>query len=105
MNNLAFLLAVQRKNGEASQFIEQAIAVIGPTSDLLDTKALVLLSEDQVEKAISTSKQALEDKPSGTKYFHLAQAHLKANDLGSAAEAMRKATEDYQPQAHRSRRA
>ena len=95
MNNLAFLLAVQGKTGESSEFIQKSIDVMGPTSDLLDTQALVFLSENKVEKAISTLKQALADKPSGTKWFHLAQAHVKANDMGSAADAMKKARDDY----------
>jgi tetratricopeptide (TPR) repeat protein len=95
MNNLAFLLAVQRKNGESAKFIEKAIDVMGPTSDLLDTQGMVLLSQDEVQQAIAKFQQALQDKPSGTKYFHLAQAHLKANDTASAADALKTAMQDY----------
>ncbi len=95
LNNLAFLLALKGETGESREFIQQAIDVLGPTSDLLDTQAMVWLSEGEPQKAIDLLKQALKDKPSGTKLFHLAQAYMKGNDASGAAESMRRALRDF----------
>jgi Tfp pilus assembly protein PilF len=95
LNNLAFLLAVQNRPGDAKELIDEAIQIFGPTSDLLDTRAIVELSAKNAKQAIADLDLATVDQPTGLKYFHLAQAHLANKDQLAAAEAMKKALETY----------
>ena len=45
LNNLAWLLALQHKNGtEALKFINRAIDLAGPVAELFDTRAIVHLA-------------------------------------------------------------
>ena len=52
--------------------------VLGPNSDLLDTRALGYLASGDVKKALEDFRAAVMDAPSSplsaSKYFHLAQA-------------------------------
>lgn len=95
LNNLAFLLAVQNRAGESQKLIDEAIQIFGPTSDLLDTRALVEMSNKQAKQAIADLDLATVDHPTGLKYFHLAQAHLLNKDSQAATEAMKKALDTY----------
>ena len=72
----------------------RAINLAGPLSDMLDTRAIVLLAGGAVESAISDLRQATSDAPSGLKYFHLAHAYLLANDHKAASEALNKAHQE-----------
>jgi len=95
LNNLAFLNAVQNKPGDSQKWINEAVQIIGPTSDLLDTRALVHLANNEVKEAIADLNMAMVDEPSGVKYFHLAQAQKMNNDTQAATESMKKALETY----------
>jgi len=79
-NNLAWLLAARDgKPKEALELIKQAIELVGPSSELLDTQAFVRLKLGAVEEALKDLEAACkeeEQKPnkSAVIYFHLALA-------------------------------
>jgi len=92
LNNLAFLLAVKDNNGsEALTLIKRAIDIVGPLSDLLDTRGMAHLAIGEAQQAVSDLKQSVEDNQDPVKYFHLALAHHRANDKLAAMQAMQTA--------------
>ncbi len=96
-NNLAFLLAISKnpksEAKEAVDLTQQAIQVLGPTSDLLDTRGLAYLAAGNMQDAIADLRLAADDSPSIAKLFHLAQAEKQANNLDAARKALAKAEE------------
>jgi tetratricopeptide (TPR) repeat protein len=95
LNNLAYLLAVQNKVGDSRQLIDEAVQILGPQSDLLDTRALVHLAHGEVKQAVDDLNLAVVDQPSGTKFFHLARANQLNKDSQGAQQAMKKAIDNY----------
>lgn len=91
-NNLSYLLAVHDNNGkDALPLAEQAIAYFGPTAELLDTRGVAYVAQKDYEQAVRDLSEAVEDKPNGLKYFHLAWAHHLAGDGEAAREALNQA--------------
>jgi tetratricopeptide (TPR) repeat protein len=89
-NNLAFMLAAGGENGaESLEMVNKAIDILGPSAELLDTRAVAYLATGQYQLALSDAKRAVDDSPSGVKYFHLALAHVAAKDSSAAASALR----------------
>ena len=92
MNNLAWLLVLgDRDHAEALRLVNQAIHLAGPLPSLLDTRALAYMAAEQREPAIRDLNRALSERRTPTMYFHLAEAHLLAQNLNSAREALDKA--------------
>jgi tetratricopeptide (TPR) repeat protein len=92
LNNLAWLLAMRNeKLNEALDLINRAIDRRGPLAELLDTRGVVYTKLGDTRHAIEDLDQATTDAPTGPKYFHLAQAHLRAGDKPAAAESLAKA--------------
>ncbi len=74
LNNLAILLALQgREVEEASQLVERAIQVAGPTAALLDTRATVRFAEGRFTQALADLDEAIGDQPTPVRLFHRAQ--------------------------------
>ena len=95
-NNLAFVLAASNKNSkEALKMINDSISILGPSPELLDTRALAHLATGQSEAAIADLRAAIAERPSGMNYFHLALAHAAADDPYSAARVMKVAHEAH----------
>jgi tetratricopeptide (TPR) repeat protein len=94
-NNLSFVLVVApQKQGDADEalrLVNEAINVFGPTSDMLDTRAMAYYAKGEYSKAITDLKAALEDGATAVKYFHLALAQRKNEDKGAAVAALKKA--------------
>jgi tetratricopeptide (TPR) repeat protein len=91
-NNLAFVLALTGKEpAEALRLIGEAMQVIGPNSDLLDTRGLANLAQGNVQQAVADFKLAAGEAPSVSKYVHLAQAEKQANNVAGARDAMAQA--------------
>lgn len=96
-NNLAFVLAAGKGSGEeALEMINSAIRVLGPTPELLDTRAVAFMATGDCKSAITDLRHAIADNPTAVKYFHLAQAHYQCNDQRSAARAFQVAKENHQ---------
>ncbi len=95
LNNLAFLLANQRKDlPEALAMTDQAAALLGPKSDILDTRGMVHLAMDDVKSALADFKDAaLVADASALKLLHLAAAQLLSGDKDGAQSTFRRARE------------
>lgn len=97
LNNLAFLLAldpVQKSPSEdLLKLVEEAIDIMGPNSDILDTRALVYVSQKDYKSAIEDLELAVTDRPTASKYYHKALAHFKDGQNKAALEAWEKAEE------------
>jgi tetratricopeptide (TPR) repeat protein len=92
-NNLAFILSTQRKNTEESlRLIDEAMQVIGPNSDLLDTRGVVYLAADQSDKALADFQEAVL-VPSAMKWVHLAFAQHALGEPELARLSLKKAQE------------
>jgi tetratricopeptide (TPR) repeat protein len=95
LNNLAFLLAARSQSPADLEFalnsVNEAIELIGPLSDILDTRALVYLSQQEYQPAVEDMKLASKVNPTASKYYHLAAALLGAGDQEGALAAWKKA--------------
>jgi len=81
LNNLAYLMAVDENNGDdALPLIEEALQLVGPNSDLFDTRGAVWLAQGKPWAAIRDFRRAVRAAPSPIKVFHLADALLLWND-------------------------
>ena len=91
-NNLAYKLGVRDESEESSRLIEEAIRILGPRSDLLDTKGVVQIAEGDYDGAIESVSMAIDQGgPEALKYFHSALAHWKSGDKNAAVVAMQDA--------------
>jgi len=51
---------------------------MGPNSDILDTRAVVLIAQKDYKGAIRDLELSVTDNPTASKYYHKAVAHLGA---------------------------
>jgi tetratricopeptide (TPR) repeat protein len=86
-NNLAFQLADPETAAEARRLIDEAITRLGPHPDLLDTRGMVRLAQDETREAIADFEQAVL-QPTGVKLLHLAYAHFRAGDKPLARDTL-----------------
>lgn len=89
-NNLAFHLARPATASEARKLIDVAIEELGPLPDLLDTRGLVRLAQNDPKAAVDDLREAVL-APSAMKYLHLAEAELAAGDKPAAQRALESA--------------
>ncbi len=96
-NNLAFILAgtnpTAARGVEALTLINQAIAVLGPMSDLLDTRGLANMAQGKYDEAATDIRAAAADRPTTSKYYHLAQVEKQLGNAEAAHQAITKAQE------------
>jgi tetratricopeptide (TPR) repeat protein len=96
-NNLSFVLAganpTPARGAEALKLIQDAIKVLGPSSDLIDTRALAYMAQGKYDQAAADIRLAVRDRPTTSKYYHLAQVEKQLGNLGAAKEAIVKAEE------------
>jgi cellulose synthase operon protein C len=88
-NNLAWLMALKvggdaKELKDALDHVNRAIDLKGPRPDFLDTRGIVYLARGEIQAAISDLEKAVAGAPSASKYFHLAEAYLKANKVAEA---------------------
>ncbi|MBD3676010.1 MAG: tetratricopeptide repeat protein [Planctomycetaceae bacterium] len=95
LNNLAWLFAMRNQSEirtqKAREWIDQAIELLGPNSELLDTKATVELAANNHTAAIALLEKAIKASPSATKYLHLARAQMQAGRKQEARESFERA--------------
>lgn len=95
LNNLSFLVALAGKatttDVDPMKLVSEAVEILGPNSDILDTRAVVYVSRQQFKEAIADLELSVTDSPTAAKYFHKAQAHLGARESRAAVEAWEKA--------------
>jgi tetratricopeptide (TPR) repeat protein len=88
LNNLAYSLAARgHKQAEALQLIRTAIERFGPAAEFLETRGVIYLHGKQAGPALRDLRQALEQKPTAARYFHLARALQLAGNRPAAARA------------------
>lgn len=89
LNNLAYLLALgaadEAKPDEAVKLVREAVRILGPISDVLDTRAVIWIGREEYQAAIDDLDFAVTDKPTASKYFHKAVAHLGMDKQNSEA--------------------
>jgi tetratricopeptide (TPR) repeat protein len=97
LNNVAFLIALAGSSAETGldpmKLVQEASEILGPTADILDTKAVIHISRGEYPEAIRDLALSVTDNPSPSKYFHKAVAHLEAGENTAAIEAWEKAEE------------
>jgi tetratricopeptide (TPR) repeat protein len=95
INNLAYLLALADKSTATDidplKLVNEAAEILGPSSDILDTRAVIFMSRGKYKEAIADLELAVTDTPTASKYFHLAEARLGAKQSRAAVEAWEKA--------------
>jgi cellulose synthase operon protein C len=97
-NNLAWLLAFKDdQSKEALLDIDNAIKLVGPKPDYLDTRGVIYLNLKKTQDAIKDLQSAVEADPSPPKLFHLAQAYLQANNRERATYYWKDAVEKKLP--------
>jgi tetratricopeptide (TPR) repeat protein len=91
LNNFAFLVALANNADEAGvdplKLIEEAIEILGPTADILDSRAVVYTAKGDYQRAIRDLDNSLTDNPTPAKYIHKAIAHLGAGQNTAALKA------------------
>ena len=94
LNNLAWILAPRPESSQrALELIDRAVSEVGLTGELLDTRARVRIAAKQFELAERDLHQALLQKKTPLRMFHLALARQKQSPPKSkeAVEAFRTA--------------
>ena len=88
MNNIAWLLATQRKPG-AVEMAQQANGLLPERAQLMDTLALAHESENQLPKAVEVQKKAVELDPRDPMLkLRLARLHIKHGDKSAARKEL-----------------
>lgn len=97
LNNLSYMMALSEESdssiADAKDYIAQAINLLGPRSDILDTRAMILIAAGEYSKAISDLELAVTDLPTASKFFHKAIAHLRSGENEQAARSWEKSLE------------
>jgi cellulose synthase operon protein C len=97
LNNLSFLVALAGSEAKVDddplKLVQEAASIMGPNSDILDTRAVVLMAMERYKQAIQDLELAVTDNPTASKYFHLADAHLRDGGNRAAVQAWEKAEE------------
>jgi tetratricopeptide (TPR) repeat protein len=92
LNNLAYLLALRRKDlNEAQTLVNKAIALAGPRTSLLDSRALIELAAGKPDAALADLETAVNDGASAVHLFHLARVRMVNGQPDDARASMRKA--------------
>lgn len=86
-NNLAFHLAKPATATEARSLIDSSISTLGPHPDLLDTRAMVMLSQGDDRGAVTDLERAVL-QPSDVKYLHLAYAQFRTGETENARTSL-----------------
>ncbi len=91
LNNIALLLSHQGNPQQAITYLKQALSVAGPRSDLLDSRGSVRLAMGDNDGAIADFTSAIADKPSASRWLHLAIAQFRAHHTEEAQKAFDRA--------------
>lgn len=84
LNNLAYVLAMQKKPGAVAA-AERAVKQAPKAAPLLDTLALALAAEQQLPRAVEVQKQAVDAAPDGHAFrLQLAKLLIQSGDRSAA---------------------
>ena len=96
LNNLAILNSHADKPADRQRavgLIDQAIEIVGPLPTLLDSRAMVKLSLDQLDSATQDLREALDQDSSPMFWLHLAYVQVRKNDIRGASESLERASD------------
>jgi tetratricopeptide (TPR) repeat protein len=97
LNNLSFMVALLgdkvHTDVDSLKSVQEAVDILGPTSAILDTRAVVYTALGNYNRAIEDLELSISDDPTAAKYFHKAIAHLGAGQNQAALQAWDKALE------------
>ena len=92
LNNLAWLLSQHHGRGEeALALIATAVQGYGRRSELLDTRAMVLLKMGRTEEALADLREVAADNPTAPRLFHLARALNAVHDREGTGKTLKQA--------------
>ena len=102
LNNLAWVLARQRKAG-AVAYAQRAVAAVPESAGYLDTLAIALLGEDQPKAAVDAAQKAQHLAPNELRYtMTLAKAYWRNGQAELARSELAKLQKADMPSANRS---
>jgi len=97
LNNLAYLLALTGKTErfpDALRAVEEAAEILGPLSDILDTRAVVRMAMGDPQQAVQDMQMAVRVGATPSKYFHYAKAQWLAGKQQEAAATWKKGVQE-----------
>ncbi|MBX3427806.1 MAG: tetratricopeptide repeat protein [Pirellulales bacterium] len=97
LNNFAYLLALKGEKtrlDDALKAVDESAELLGPISDILDTRAVVHMARDDFKSAAADMKKSIQIGPTPSKYYHLARALYYAGDKDGAIDAWRRGLEE-----------
>jgi tetratricopeptide (TPR) repeat protein len=94
LNNLAWLLAHRPDQAaEALTLVNRAIEKYGLRPELLDTRAVALLNQGNLEPALRDLERVVNEAPTPMRLFHLSRAHERSRNATQAMAFLRQANE------------
>ncbi|MEZ6139883.1 MAG: tetratricopeptide repeat protein [Zavarzinella sp.] len=94
LNNLAWVLATEPADAkDALVLVDRAIKVAGSSSEILDTRARVLITLGQFQPAVSELTASIEQGRTPLRLFHLALAYLGLEQRETALKLFQEATQ------------
>ncbi len=93
LNNLSFLTALSggdSAGADALELVQEAAQIMGPTTDILDTRAVAYIASGDYDKAVADMELSVLDNPTPSKYFHQALALMLAGQKRAAVDAWEK---------------
>jgi tetratricopeptide (TPR) repeat protein len=88
LNNMALLLVLEKREVQESlKQIDEAIAMAGPVSAFLDTRAIALMGCGRPQEALADLEEAIRDDPRPDYYFHQALAYRQLGQKKAANDA------------------
>jgi tetratricopeptide (TPR) repeat protein len=94
LNNLAWLLAHRPDQAaEALALVARAIETYGLRPELLDTRAVALLNQGNLEPALRDLERVVNEAPTPIRLFHLSRAHERSRNATLALAFLRQANE------------
>ena len=92
-NNLAYVLALEKKGEESLELVEEAIQHLGPTSSLLDTRAMAKIAVGRYPDARNDLNRAIDEGETAAFRFHMAYVQSLDRNPDEAENELRQAIE------------
>jgi tetratricopeptide (TPR) repeat protein len=98
LNNLSYMTALTGADNASADIdplalVQEAAQIIGPTAEILDTRAVVYISRKRYDEAIGDLDLGVTVEPTASKYFHKAIAHNGNKENRAMLDAWNKAVE------------
>jgi tetratricopeptide (TPR) repeat protein len=92
LNNLAWILAPRADSAEqALRLADRAIELYGASGEMLDTRARILISAGEYDRAVADLTDAINQRGTPLRYFHLSLAQMGMSKPEEAVRTFREA--------------